>query len=251
MKLKFEIFSVVLMAALMAACALPRRVGPNGGPNDGLGGGPRGEVAAGPSAGAGRPSALLAAAREQQAKEGCAKAAPAYRIVASYGEGYEIAQYELGACLMQMTGAGDPETMLFRQEGVFWLSRAAWAGDARAQGRLAEALSGAQGYAASHLGPDPEAALMWSLVYTANGSRDVYGLRPLPSLVTEHIASVLSADAEERARQKAVQFTRVTMEAFVAPAMPQTARGGRDSGSGRPPGGGGDRPPRRQLETAS
>jgi len=246
MKLKFEIFSVVLMAALMAACASPRRVGPNGGP----GGGPRGEASAGPSAGVGRPSALLAAAREQQAKEGCAKAAPAYRIVASYGEGYEIAQFELGACLIQMTGAGDAETALFRQEGVFWLSRAAWAGDARAQGRLAEALSGAQGYAASHLGPDPEAALMWSLVYTANGSRDVYGLRPLPSLVTEHIVSALSAEAEESARQKAVQFARVTMDSFVAPAMPQTARGGRDSSSGRPPGGG-DRPPRRQLETAS
>ena len=243
MKLKSGFVVAVAMAALAVSCASPKRGGPGGGPSDAAGG-PRG----GASAAVGRPSALLAAAREQQAKQGCAKAAPAYRIVASYGEGYEIAQYELGACLIEMGGANDAETALFRQEGVFWLSRAAWAGDARAQGRLAEALSGAKGYAASHISADPETALMWSLVYTANGSRDTYGLRPLPSQVTDQIASALSRDAEERARQKAVQFARVSMDSFVAPAMPQADKSGGDGRARRQPGGG--RPPRRQLETA-
>ena len=237
MKLNSVMFSAVLMAALAASCASPRRGGP-GGPQGGPGG----------QAGVDRPSALLAAAREQQARYGCAKAAPAYRIVASYGDGYEIAQYELGACLLEMKGTSDVETALFRQEGVFWLSRAAWAGDPRAQGKLAEALSGAQGYAASHINPDPEAALMWSIVYTANGARDTYALRPVPSPVMDHIASIASAEAAERARQKAAHFSRLTMAAFVTPPMPQNADG-RQGGPGGPPGGGG-RPPRRQIDTA-
>lgn len=248
MKLNPIIFSVLLMAALVAACAAPKRGGPGGGPGSGSGGGfGRDGGPGGQAAGIGRPSSLLAAAREQQAKEGCAKAAPAYRIVASYGDGYEIAQYELGACLLEMNSASDTETALFRQEGVFWLSRAAWAGDPRAQGKLAQALSGAQGYAASHVAPDPEAALMWSIVYMANGARDTYALRPVPSPVTDYLAETVSGEATERAQQKAAAFSRVTMEAFVTPPMPQNAEG-RRGGPGGPQEGG--RPPRRQIETA-
>ncbi|WP_375204567.1 hypothetical protein [Hyphococcus sp.] len=232
MKTILHIALIAITAILITACAPPKR------------GGPGAEFGARRAVGINRPSSLLAAAREQQATQSCAKAAPAYRMVASYGEGYEIAQYELGACLLEMTGANDAETALFRQEGVFWLSRAAWAGDPRAQGKLAEALSGAPGFAASHIAPDPEAALMWSIIYMSNGARDTYALRPVPSPVSDHLKNVISEAASESANAKAERFARVKMEAFVAPPMAQNAGGPQGGPQGR------GRPPRRQIETA-
>jgi hypothetical protein len=109
-------------------------------------------------------------------------------------------------------------------------------------------VSRAPGFAASHLAPDPEAALMWSIVYMSNGARDTYALRPIPSLVSDHLKNVVSAAMSDSAYEKAAQFARVTMEAFVAPPMAQNAGGPQRRSQGGRDGGG--RPPRRQIETA-
>ncbi|PQA88432.1 hypothetical protein [Hyphococcus luteus] len=193
---------VLVCAASLAACA-------GGGPR----GGPQGGLAAGP-VGVNQPTALLAKARDFQAREGCARAAPVYRIVASHGAGHDVAQYELGACLLEMQGESDAETGLFRQEALFWLSRAAWAGNPRAQGKLAEILSGAPAYAASHVAPDPEKAMMWAIVYGDNGVRNVYGLADTPQLVSSHLDAVLSPEARAQAKREAASFRKITMAEF-------------------------------------
>lgn len=217
MNMRFALrLSVLCFAALLAACASSR-----GGPQTP----PR-------PIGLTQPSALLAQARDFQARKGCAKAAPVYRIVSSHGDGHDVAQYELGACLLEMEGESDAETALFRQEALFWLSRAAWAGNARAQGKLAEVLSGAAPYKVSHVAPDPVAAMMWSIVYDANGTREVYGLRALPPLVRDHLASVMTQEGLVTAQREAASFAKIAMAGFVP-----TARGGEYSdGVARGPG---------------
>jgi len=206
MTMRFSVSTAALCAALfLAGCG-------GGGPP----GGPRG--AGGFSAapvGVNQPSQLLSRARDMQAKEGCAKAAPVYRIVASHGEGHDIAQYELGACLLQMESDSDAETALFRQEALFWLSRAAWAGNARAQGKLAETLSGAAPYKATFVASDPVEAMKWAIVYDANGTRETYGLRALPQLVRDHLSSALTPEGLSAAQSEASSFRRISMSEFV------------------------------------
>ena len=218
--------AALLLLTVSAACS--SRSGPN-------------QFAATP-VGVDQPSLLLSKARDQQAKEGCAKAAPAYRIVSGYGEGYEIAQYELGACLLEMTGASDMETILFREESLFWLNRAAYAGNPRAQLKLAEVLSGAPAYAVTHVSPNPQRAMMWSVVYEANGARETYGLKPVGSLVVTHLSSALSVDAAEAAKAEAAKFRKIAMDEFTPPARGQAGERGQGPQGGQR----GERPRRRQ-----
>ncbi len=96
----------------------------------------RGPREAGPAPGLQQPGRLLAMARDTQAKKGCKSAIPAYRVISSFGDGYDIAQYELGACLLESATDNPAETALFHEEAALWLRRAAWAGNARAQLKL-------------------------------------------------------------------------------------------------------------------
>lgn len=226
-----KVFTLALAAAAaLAACSSgPQRGGPRG-------------FSSGP-VGVNEPSALLAQARDLQAKQGCAKAAPVYRIVSSHGDGHDTAQYELGACLLEIDGESDAETALFRQEALFWLTRAAWAGNARAQGKLAEALSGAPAYGATQFSADPVAAMAWAIVYDANGSRETFGLRPLSGRVMDHLRGALTPAEEAAARARAAQFTKISMEAFVPTARSDEGRG---EGQAFPAPQGDRRPPRRQ-----
>ncbi len=191
----------------------------------------RGGRAAGP-VGVNQPSALLSHARDLQARQGCARAAPAYRIVSSFGDGYEIAQYELGACLLEMVGDSDEETALFRNESLFWLNRAAWAGNPRAQLKLAEILSGAPGQKISFIDSDPVRAEAWSIIYDKNGARETYGLRPLGSLVSAHLQSALAPEMTEAARMQAAQFHKISMTEFAPMASDEARAGSENRGSG-------------------
>ncbi len=188
-------------AALAAGCASSK-------PRDGS------EPDPGASAGVNEPSQLLRRARDLQSKEGCAKAVPVYRIVSGYGEDYDVAQHELGACLLEMTGESDAETSLFRQEALFWLNRAAWAGNPRAQGKLAEILSGAPRYAVAHVEADPQQALVWSIIYSDNSVRDTYGLKATPPLVSDHLQSTLPEPQKEAAQVEAAGFRKIVMSGF-------------------------------------
>ncbi|MEO1241659.1 MAG: hypothetical protein AAFX54_07090 [Pseudomonadota bacterium] len=171
---------------------------------------------AGPAPGIQQPGRLLAMARDTQAKRGCKSAIPAYRVISSFGDGYDIAQYELGACLLENVSENPAETALFREEAALWLRRAAWAGNARAQLKLAEALSGAAGYGHA-LAPNPEEALAWSAVYRENAKRDLYDLPNIPERVSEHLNATLDNEAQQRASQFADDFAAIKMAAFTPP----------------------------------
>lgn len=153
--------------------------------------GPRGQ---GPAAGLNQSQMLLSRARTLQREKGCARAAPTYRVVASFGADYEVAQYELGACLLDMEGANADETALFREEGLLWIKRAAWGGNARAQHRLAHLLSGAGYEPARGIAADPQAAMGWALVYRENPARALYALPDVAEPVLAHLQGALSEE---------------------------------------------------------
>lgn len=171
---------------------------------------------------------LIKFARETREKDGCAAAAPAFRVIAGMGEGQESAQHELAECLLTMTGANDAETALFRQEGEFWLTRAAYAGNARAQRKLAMEM--ASPASALH---NAEGSLKWALVYGKNPTADLYGYGPLPPTMVPGLKSALNETDIASAEQFAREFAPVPLAKFEGPK--RNGKGGRDSR--RPPDG--------------
>lgn len=200
----------------------------------------------GPGAGLNQSRMLLSHARELQSEQGCARAIPAYRVVASFGEGYEVAQYELGACLLNTDGANSNDTALFREEGVLWIKRAAWAGNARAQHRLAHLLSGADYEHIKGLSPAPQQAMGWVLVYNANPARELYALPDVAAPVLTHLQSSLSEEEQKAAQSFAASFDEISLAAFTPPAQPNRRNA---SGQRRGPSDG-QRPERRRADTA-
>lgn len=174
---------------------------------------------------------LLAEARRLREGEGCTSALPTYRVVAGMGEGEEAAQHELGECLLTVTGATPLETELFRQEGVFWLTRAAHAGNARAQRALAVH------FAPQSMGAAANAeALKWALVYAKNPDANVYGYKELPATFVPGLSTALGPDAAAKAKAFADSFKPLTLAKFTPPKAKKGAeRPGRPpQGEGRP-----------------
>ncbi|MBI1391268.1 MAG: hypothetical protein GC152_00875 [Alphaproteobacteria bacterium] len=164
---------------------------------------------------------VLGEARAALRTKGCEAAAPAYRVAAGMGEGFEAAQHELGDCLLTITGRNETETALFRQEGMFWLNRAAFAGNARAQRRLA--ILHASPIGGAH---DQELALSWSLVYGKNPEADLYGQGPLPSTMVEGLMNDLPDAAVVNAKEFAASFEPLVLQSYEP-----SERSGKDRGS--------------------
>lgn len=228
------VFAAVIAAALISGVAVAQEGPPppeGAAPSDGT----APESAAAPQQDdAGR---LIAFARNLREEKGCAAAAPAFRVIAGMGEGQEAAQHELGECLLEMKGANEVETALFRQEGEFWLTRAAFAGNARAQRKLAMAM-------ASPANPlhNPKGALMWSLIYSKNPTADLYGYGPLPGTLVPGLKSSLNETDIAEAEKFAADFVPIMLAKFEGPKR-DAAKGGQPGVAGRPEGG---RPPRRR-----
>lgn len=162
---------------------------------------------------------LTAFARKLRADKGCAAAAPAFRVIAAMGEGNEAAQHELGECLLEMEGANAAETTLFREEARFWLTRAAYAGNARAQRRLV--LDMAAPANALH---DPKAALQWALVYDKNPTADLYGYKELPKTLVPGLKASLAPEAIAEAEAFATGFVPLALAKFEAPKAEKQKR---------------------------
>ncbi len=165
--------------------------------------------------GAGR---LTAFARKVRADKGCAAAAPAFRVVAAMGDGNEAAQHELAECLLEIEGTNATETALFREEARFWLTRAAHAGNARAQRRLV--LDMAAPANAMH---DPKTALQWALVYEKNPTADLYGYKDLPKTLVPGLRASLSPEAIAEAEAFAAGFAPLALTKFEAPQAQKPA----------------------------
>jgi len=158
---------------------------------------------------------ILADARERLKKNGCAAAAPAYRVAAALGKGMETAQHELGDCLLDMakaSDAADVDRELLREEGLLWLARAAHAGNARAQRSLVMLF--ASPVAGAH---DPAAALRWALTYEKNPEADLYG-GPLPSTLVDGLRSDIPLEDVAAAEAFAAAFQPRHLPAYTAPA---------------------------------
>lgn len=155
---------------------------------------------------------LIMFARKLREDKGCADAAPAFRVIAGMGEGQEAAQHELGECLLTMKGSNDIEAALFRQEGEFWMTRAAFAGNARAQRKLAMEM-------ASPASPihSPKGSLQWALVYQKNPTADLYGYGPLPPTLLPGLKSSLSAAEIAEAETFATEFAPLPLAKFEGP----------------------------------
>jgi TPR repeat protein len=222
-----RVFTAAIAAFLLTGAAIAQEGPPSEKPDAGED--EEARIAAPHQDDAGR---LIMYARKLREEKGCAEAAPAYRVIAGMGEGQEAAQHELGECLLDMTGANATETALFRQEGVFWLTRAAYAGNARAQRKLA--ISMASPANALH---DPKQSLEWSLVYQKNPTADLYGYGPLPPTMIPGLKSSLTAEDVHDAEQFAADFVPLPLAKFEGPA-----RNAKRGSSGQPRDGG--RPPR-------
>jgi len=195
-----------------------------------------------PSTGVSRPELLLSAARKIRSDKGCAAALPTFRVIASFGKGHEVAQSELGACLLEVAEGEGEESALFRDEGLLWLRRAAWGGEARAQWTLANILSGAPGAREAGVGAAPKEALGWALVYENNAAHKLYGLDPVDPNVVAHLHGALTPEASADAETFAAEFTPIAMATFTPPARQNAKRRGRSDG--RPSGGQRRRRPR-------
>jgi hypothetical protein len=171
---------------------------------------------------------LIGHARKLRETKGCASALAAYRVIAGMGEGQEAAQHELGECLMEIEGASATETALFRQEGRFWLTRAAYAGNARAQRRLVLDLS-----APANALHDPKAALQWALVYDSNPTADLYGYKELPKTLVPGLKAALSPEAIAAAETFAANFKPLYLQKFEGPKRDKAKSERRPPGAAR------------------
>jgi TPR repeat protein len=218
--------AVVGSFCVLAACASgpPRGAGPGAGRQVDL---------------ASQSERLLNAARKKKNEQGCASAIPTYRVVSSFGKGHDTAQYELGACLFETSADSAAEQGLLRDEGLFWMRRAAWAGNARAQLALAGALSGADGHAVAGLGPDLVEGYGWALIYADNAAHKLYGLPDLHPIAAAHFRERMTAAMVDDAENFATDYRQLEMAVFTPPAR---ERGAEQQGAqGRGPGPGGER----------
>lgn len=108
------------------------------------------------------------------------------------GHGYEGAQTALGECLIRKKQT---------PQGIVWLKRAANAGWADAQKRLAELYANGESVPQDN----PEAAA-WSYLYLRNPSLLSLGVRPDPALANK-LQDRLNAEENNAARQKAASWT--------------------------------------------
>ena len=162
---------------------------------------------------------ILADARKKRSEMDCAAAIPSYRVVASFGKGHDTAQYELGACLLEATADTPAAETLLREEGVFWLRRAAYAGNARAQLALADALSGAGEHAIAGLKPDIVEGYGWSLIYADNAAHKLYGLPDLHPTAADQFRTQMSDAMISEAHAFAADFRTLEMAVFTPPTF--------------------------------
>ena len=205
MKFSGALAAGLMVSVMLGACSSAGPKGRDEGPGPQARGGGPSAFAANPRSG----DRMLKQARAAAGRGDCASATPIFRMLAGAGKGYEVAQRELSQCLIKLSGdAYDAnEQRLLIMEARLWAERAAFAGDALAQKKLAEDLAAGKGHAA-----DPGAALTWALVFNANGQRDGLGMTPLDEeLFLDPLRKKLDEDALSVALADAKAFRILEM----------------------------------------
>jgi hypothetical protein len=196
---KFGVGAVALSA--LAGC-VPGNSGPSG-PFDGPGGDmhrPPGQESF---------SQVLLMRTEQ----GCDAAVPPLRRFSSYGGGFEIAQFELGDCLVEEArkAGSDAERQRMATEAEAILLKAANSNEPNAQGLLT-----ALYFRGDLLERDVVAAGKWFLLYSRNNLRINLGARDLPKGLETDMRNTLTEDQWKAATDAADAF-EVTIQPTSAP----------------------------------
>lgn len=216
---------VLVLTCAVAACARP---GPHG--RLASGGGQDDMLAEGRMIGTETAARMIDRARALETENGCAEAVPTYRVLASYGRNFEIAQYELSRCLLSSDAPA-----LDVAEAVVWLERAALAGHSPSQKLLATTLAETGLY---------QPALAWAIVFNTDNGKAITPVADLTPAFMQQLESRLSPEQIAEAEEFALDFSREYMTAFKIPeGLGQDAQG-----RGGPGGGGPGRPPRMSDE---
>jgi hypothetical protein len=119
----------------------------------------------------------------------CDVAVPIYRALVSQGTGYELAEYNLGRCLLEQAKNTPDATAAaaLRHEAADWTIKAANSNLPNAQNGLVAMYLDGVGVAA-----DPVEAGKWSLLYHGNATRRMYGLPDVDPALQARLDSVLT-----------------------------------------------------------
>ncbi len=134
----------------------------------------------------------------------CPEAIPILRRLAAGGDGYELAQYNLGLCLLD-TGKAEPDAQRAasqNQEGSAFILKAANHNLPKAQASLAQMYLDGVGVVR-----DPVEAGKWALIYRANGTRFALGLPNISADLQARLDAVLTDVTWAQARALADAWT--------------------------------------------
>ncbi|MDX2224235.1 MAG: hypothetical protein SFV21_15910 [Rhodospirillaceae bacterium] len=161
----------------------------------------------------------------------CAAAIERLTPVANLGPGYEGAQSALGDCLVRTAPTA---TATVFADGLTWLIRAADAGWAEAQGRLAELYA---------LGPadmrKPAEAAYWLALYRFNAQKARIGFEPVAAETEAKIAAALTPQIIASGEARAATWRRkawIPPKTAEEPPMPGPGGGPPRRGPRRSPG---------------
>ncbi|HEY4941581.1 MAG TPA: hypothetical protein VII56_09135 [Rhizomicrobium sp.] len=136
----------------------------------------------------------------------CDQAIPIFRALASYGAGFEIAHYNLGLCLLEISKS-EPDAGRaagLKQAAAVSILKAANAGLPKPQALLVTMYLDGVGVA-----PDPVAAGTWALIYHENGARLALGLANIPPDLQARLDSALTQTSWAQAQARADAWTPI------------------------------------------
>lgn len=133
----------------------------------------------------------------------CDEAIP---ILRRLSEDDDIAEYNLGLCLVDVGTTGNNPVL--KKEGAQWVVRAANHGLPNAQASLVTIYLDGKG-----VEKDPIEAGKWSLLYRENGTRLAIGLPNISSALQARLDGVLTAQSWMEAQSRASQWTPLSQRA--------------------------------------
>jgi hypothetical protein len=126
------------------------------------------------------------------------------RVVVERGAGYQISQFDLGECLLDLARA-EPDARKaadMRSEAAMWIVRAADGGFNKAQAAAVQLYLDGTGVA-----PDPVEAEKWALLYHDNGIRLALGLPDIAPDVRDRLDGALTDAKRAEAQTRADAWT--------------------------------------------
>ena len=203
--MKYTTSIMILAGSFMLASPALAQYGPGGiGAGPGIGTGSNDESVIGPSAAQDRhvanPGDPEGNAEDLRMKGHCDKAIPIFRRLTNYGAGFELAQYNLGLCMLDIARAESDPTLAanLKQDGAKNIIAAADRGLAKAQVNLVTMYLDGTG-----VERDPVQAGMWALIYHNNGARIAIGLPNITPALQARLDGVLNAQAWQQAETRA------------------------------------------------